>query len=78
MPEATEQARIAKQKILDLIDADPDLKMASPTVGIALLPGGMGIKVSFAAPMVTDSILPDTIDGFPVHVDVIGRPAKFD
>jgi hypothetical protein len=78
MQQSMKQARIAKQKILDLIDTNPDLKMASPAVGIALLPGGMGIKVSLAAPIEAASILPDMIDGLPVRVDVTGRPAKLD
>ena len=45
-------------------------------VGIIKLDGGYGVKVNLGAPPPPDADLPETIDGVPVRVEVVGTIRK--
>ncbi len=66
-PATLEQARAAKQKLLEQLRGHAGLR----GVGIALLDGGYGVKVNFDAPPPA-GLVPDDVDGVPVIVDVVG------
>jgi hypothetical protein len=62
-----EQARAAKAKLAALFAGRPELR----GIGIALLDAGYGVKLNLAC-RPDDLSLPDTIDGVPVVIDIVG------
>jgi hypothetical protein len=68
-----EQARAAKEraKILFALNAS--------VVGIGInriAGGGFGVKVNLSEPLPPDVDLPETIDGVPVRIEVVGTIRK--
>lgn len=63
-PATIEQARAAKEKVVAMLAALPELR----GIGIALLGVGFGVKVNLDA-AVAD--IPEEVDGVPVVVEVV-------
>ena len=63
-----EQARAAKEQ------AEASVPHQGTVVGVGInrVGGGFGVKVNLSAPPPADADLPDTIDGVPVRVEVVG------
>ena len=67
-----EQARAAKERAKVLF-----AKKASVVgIGINRVGGGFGVKVNLSEPAPPGADLPETIDGVPVRVEVIGTIRK--
>jgi hypothetical protein len=67
-----EQARAAKERAKELFG-----RTASVVgVGINRVGEGFGVKVNLSEPPPPDADLPDTIDGVPVRVEVVGTIHK--
>ncbi len=56
--------------------AEFGLKAAVVGVGITRIDGGYGVQVNLGAPPEPDADLPETIDGVPVRVEVVGPIRK--
>jgi hypothetical protein len=67
-----EEARAAKQKAYEAFRACA--KVAG--VGISRIAGGYGVKVNLEEPAPEGVVLPDSIDGVPVRVEVVGKIRK--
>jgi hypothetical protein len=67
-----EQARAAKRKALELC-AQCSLDAA---VGITRLGAGYGLKLNFERPPVAQMLLPESIDGVPAQIEVVGPVRK--
>jgi xanthine dehydrogenase molybdopterin-binding subunit B len=61
-------ARAAKARALEVFGQ----KAQVVGVGITRIGGGYGVKVNLGAPPAPDADLPDTVDGVPVRVEVVG------
>ena len=67
-----ERARAAKERAKVLF-----ARLASVGgVGINRVPGGFGVKVNLSEAAPPDADLPETIDGVPVTVEVVGTIRK--
>ena len=67
-----DEARAAKHRALDEFRG----KASVVGVGITRVGDGYGVKVNLDAPPAADAKLPDTIDGVPVRIDVVGSIRK--
>ena len=67
-PTTLEEARAAKPRALDAFRR----KASVVGVGITRIDGGYGVKVNLQAAPDPEVELPDTIDGVPVRVEVVG------
>ena len=67
-----DEARAAKVKALDLFFQNRSVV----GVGITRLGNGYGVKVNVAEPPALDANLPETIDGVPIKVEVVGTIRK--
>ncbi len=67
-----EQARAAKERAKVIFAR----KASVVGVGIYRVAGGFGVKVNLSKPAPPDTDLPETIDGVPVHVEVVGTIRK--
>jgi hypothetical protein len=68
-----EQARVAKERAKVLFAR----KASVVGVGISRVAGGgFGVKVNLSEPLPPDADLPETIDGVPVRVEVVGTIRK--
>lgn len=65
-PATIVEARAAKQALADLLRGLPELR----GIGIALVPGGFGVKVNLSASAAI--AIPGEIDGVPVVVEIVG------
>ena len=73
-----EQIRAVKERVLALVRNNPEMSAASPSVSIAFLPEGTGIKVSLSRPVECASPLPSEIDSVPVRIEIVGSATKFE
>ena len=67
-----EEARSAKKQVLRMLEGMPELA----GVGIARAGSGYGVKVNLSAPPARDAALPETVDGVPVRVEIVGVISK--
>ncbi len=67
-----EQARAAKERAKVLFAR----KASVVGVGINRVGDGFGVKVNLSEPPAPDADLPETIDGVPVRVEVVGEIHK--
>jgi hypothetical protein len=67
-----QQARAAKERAKVLFAG----KASVVGVGINRVGGGFGVKVNLSEPPPPDADLPETIDGVPVRVEVVGPIRK--
>jgi hypothetical protein len=67
-----EDARTVKPKALQVFGK----KAAVVGVGITEIEGGYGLKVNLSEPPGPGVELPDTLDGIPVRVEVVGPLRK--
>jgi hypothetical protein len=63
-----DQARAAKERAKSLFAG----KASVVGIGLTRVGDGFGVKVNLDAPPAPDADLPETIDGVPVRIDVIG------
>jgi hypothetical protein len=73
-----EQARNAKQKVLQIVEENPLLRDSLAGVGITFANVGYGVKVNLSKPLADESLLPESIDGVPLQVEIAGKIEKFD
>jgi hypothetical protein len=78
MPVTREQAELAKEKARALIEADPVLRNANPSYGIAFVGDGFGVKINFQKSVAWDNILPPSLDGVLLQIQVVGKIGKFE
>ena len=69
-----ERARAAKERAKVIFAG----KASVVGVGINRVAGGFGVKVNLSEPAPPDADLPETIDGVPVRVEVVGASASAD
>lgn len=67
-----DQARAAKERAKTLFAG----KVSVVGLGIARLDGGFGVKINLSEPPPAGIKLPETIDGVPVRVEVVGEISK--
>jgi hypothetical protein len=67
-----EDARTAKRKALRVFGK----KAAVVGVGITQIDGGYGLKINLREPPQPGANLPETLDGVPVRVEVVGTLEK--
>jgi hypothetical protein len=67
-----ERARAAKERAKVLFAR----KASVVGIGITRVGDGFGVKVNLSEPPPPDAELPDTIDGVPVRVEVVGTIRK--
>lgn len=67
-----EDARTAKPKALRVFGR----KAAVVGVGITQIDGGYGLKINLREPPQPGANLPETLDGVPVRVEVVGTLQK--
>ena len=67
-----EQARAAKEKAFEVCSAVAKVV----GVGIAPLEGGYAVKVNLEEPLPEGTLLPVSVDGVPIRVEVVGRIRK--
>lgn len=67
-----EQARAAKERVKEQWGHIPSLV----GVGINQVHGGFGVKVNLSEPAPPGTSLPESIDGVPVLIEVVGRIHK--
>ena len=67
-----ERARAAKERAKVIFAG----KASVVGVGINRVAGGFGVKVNLSEPAPPDADLPETIDGVPVRVEVVGAIRK--
>lgn len=67
-----DEARAAKKRAMDVF------KRLAPVVGIGItkIDGGYGVKVNLRDKPKVKGTLPETIDGVPVRVEVVGAIRK--
>ncbi len=63
-----ENARAAKRKLATCL-ANVDGIVG---VGIAKVDGQYAVKVNLRQPLNDSEVIPDTVDGVPVHLDIVG------
>ena len=63
-----DEARAAKARALEVFGR----KAQVVGVGLTRIGGGYGVKVNLGATPPPDADLPDTVDGVPVRVEVVG------
>ena len=63
-----DEARAAKARALEVFGR----KAKVVGVGITRIAGGYGVKVNLSEPPAPDAGLPDTVEGVPVRVEVVG------
>ena len=73
-----DQAESAKEKVRDLVEAHPVLREAMPSYGISFVEQGFGVKINFQKDVAWEAILPSTLDGVPLQVQVVGKIGKLD
>ncbi len=71
-PTTLEEARVAKARALEEFRR----KLSVVGVGITRIDGGYGVKVNIETSPAPDVDLPETIDGVPVRVEVVGKIRK--
>ena len=71
-PHTVDEARAAKKRAMDVF------KRLAPVVGIGItkIDGGYGVKVNLRDKPKGKVALPETIDGVPVRVGVVGAIRK--
>jgi hypothetical protein len=62
------QARAVKQRVFEACSA----RAKVVGVGIARIAGGYAVKVNLAEPAPEGAYLPDSIDGVPIRIEVVG------
>jgi len=67
-----ERARAAKERAKVIFAG----KTSVVGIGINRVAGGFGVKVNLSEPAPPDADLPETIDGVPVRVEVVGALRK--
>ena len=67
-----DEARAAKSRALDLFRH----KAAVVGVGITRIDGGYGVKVNLESAPDSKTRLPETIDGVPIRVEIVGKIRK--
>ncbi len=67
-----ERARAAKERAKVIFAG----KASVVGIGINRVAGGFGVKVNLSEPAPRDADLPETIDGVPVRVEVVGAIRK--
>jgi len=67
-----ERARAAKERAKVIFAG----KASVVGIGINRVAGGFGVKVNLSEPAPPDADLPETIDGVPVRVEVVGAIHK--
>lgn len=73
-----EQAKSAKDKARQLVESTPLLREANPSFGISFLAEGYGVEINFSRAGAWDTLLPPTLDGVPLKIQVVGQIGKFD
>jgi hypothetical protein len=73
MTATLEQARSAKDKVLDIVRSNPELNELLVGIGISFVGEGYGVKVNLSGSPVSDQVLPPTMDGVPVHTEIVGE-----
>jgi hypothetical protein len=63
-----DQARAAKERAKSLFAGKPSIV----GIGLTRVGDGYGVKVNLDAPPPPDAGLPETIDGVPVRIEVVG------
>jgi len=71
-PRTLEDARTVKPKALKVFGK----KAAVVGVGITEIDGGYGLKVNLREPPEPGVALPETLDGIPVRIEVVGTLRK--
>jgi len=71
-PCTLEEARAAKARAMEVFRR----KATVVGVGITRIGGGYGVKVNLETSPTPNVELPETIDGVPVRVEVVGRIRK--
>ena len=71
-PHTLEDARTVKPKALKVFGK----KAAVVGVGITEIDGGYGLKVNLREPPKPGVALPETLDGIPVRIEVVGTLRK--
>jgi hypothetical protein len=67
-----DQARAAKERAKVLLAE----KASVVGIGITRAGDGYGVKVNLVAPPAADDDLPDSIDGVPIRIEVVGPIRK--
>lgn len=67
-----DEARAVKAKVAALLQGDPTVN----GVGIARLGSGYAVKVNRSESTAAAQLLPDEIDGVPIHVETVGTIHK--
>jgi hypothetical protein len=70
------QARVAKEKVKALVAGNRSLQTALAGIGIGIVGSGYGVKVNFSNTVADQRILPETLDGVPLQISIIGRVRK--
>jgi hypothetical protein len=67
-----DEARTAKAKALAALSQNRSVV----GIGITRIGDGYGVKVNLAEPPAPDANLPETIDGVPIKVEIVGTIRK--
>jgi hypothetical protein len=76
MAATIDQARAAKEKVKDLIAADPGLTSGLAGIGIHAVDDGYGVKVNLHDSAIDTSAVPASLDGVPIQFDIVGHISK--
>jgi hypothetical protein len=63
-----DQARAAKERAKAILNGNASVV----GIGITRIGDGYGVKVNLDAPPATDAEFPETIDGVPIRIEVVG------
>lgn len=73
VPATLDQARLAKPKALEIVRSHPELHEALTGIGISFAESGYGLKINFSTRVPWEAVLPASIDGVPLQVEIVGR-----